>query len=297
MRKASLAILICAAYCIAGGESGSRGIVPEEVMRARPPAAQEAAAAKNATATPRYQSVSLGAAFRPGSAKQIGVTIWKLRKADAGDSGARILVQEDNQTVGWIPERVSSGSALRVGDRVRLSIESPEPGYLYVIDRERYASGERGAPYLIFPTTRTRDSDNTVTGGRLIDIPAQDDRPNFFTLETSRADQSGEELTVLLTPKPLEGLQIGPKALVLSADRVANWEKQWSGGTEMFELEGGAGKRWTDAEQRAGAENSRLLTQTDPPPQTIYRVASGPGEPLLVRVLLRYGKVPGSGVK
>jgi hypothetical protein len=245
---------------------------------------------------PRYQSVTPGAPSGPDSAKQLGVTIWKLRKAAAAEAGARILVQEYSQTVGWIPERVSSSSALGVGDRVRLTIESPDTGYLYVIDRERYASGERGAPYLIFPTTRTREGDNRVTGGRLIDIPAQDDRPNFFTLQSNRKDQSEEELTVLLTPKPIERLQIGSKALALPAEQVANWEKQWSSSTGIFELAGGAGKRWTDAEQRAGAEASRLLTQTDPPPQTIYRVAAGPGEPLLVRVRLRYqqGAKPGA---
>lgn len=279
---AAAAVAQYGAAC-AAAQTGSRGIVPEEVLRARP---QKGGGA--APAMPRYQVLTPNALPRPAAARQIGVTVWRLRKVAAAGEGVRILVQEDNQTTAWVPERVSSAGSLSAGDRVRLTIESPEAGYLYVIDRERYASGERGSPYLIFPTTRTRAGDNQVTGGRLIDIPAQDDRPNFFTLQTRRADQAEEELTVLLAPKPLEGLPIGPKALALSAAQAANWEKQWDGKFEVFELAGGAGKPWSEAEQRAGAEPSRLLTQTDPPPQTVYRVEAGPGEPLLVKVRLRY---------
>ena len=159
------------------------------------------------------------------------------------DSGARILVQEGSNTVEWVPERVGINTNLREGDRVRLTIESPDTGFLYVIDRERYASGERGMPYLIFPTSRTRGGDNRVSGGKLIDIPGQDDRPNFFTLRHSRADQSEEELTVILTPEPLKGLDIGPKALPLATELVTGWEKQWgTGSVQRFELSGGAGK-------------------------------------------------------
>ncbi len=46
----------------------------------------------------------------------------------------------------------------------------------------------------------------------------------------------------------------------------------------------GSGKAWTKAEQEAGAEGSRLLTQDDPGPQTIYRLSSGPDQPILVNL-------------
>jgi hypothetical protein len=262
-------------------QSDTRGIVPEEVLKARPGAA--------AAVSPRYQAVGT---MRPaGAARPVGVTIWRLRHAAAADSGARILVHDEANTVEWVPERVSSNSALKSGDRVRLSIESPEAGYLYVIDRERYANGDRGDPYLIFPTSRTHEGDNRVAGGRLIDIPAQDDRPNFFSLRPGRADQVEEELTVLLTKEPIGSIVIGPKALRLTNDQVARWEKEWgAGNVERFELTGGAGKTWTQAEQQAASNATRLLTQEDPPPQTVYRVAVKPGEPLMVKVRLRYSK-------
>lgn len=59
-----------------------------------------------------------------------------------------------------------------------------------------------------------------------MDIPAQSDRPNFFSLSRSRVDQSGEELTVLLTMAPIEGLEIGAKRLRLGEAQVAEWEQK-----------------------------------------------------------------------
>jgi hypothetical protein len=282
-------------YCvfIAAGtlfaQSETRGIVPEEVLQARPGA--------TAAVKPRYQPVGTR---RPAAmARQVGVTIWRLRSASAAEPGARILVQEEGNTVEWAPERVSSSSALKPGDRVRLSIESPEAGYLYVIDRERYATGERGDPYLIFPTSRTREGDNRVVAGRLVDIPGQEDRPNFFALRPSRGDQVEEELTVLLTTEPIGSITIGTKALKLTNDQVAKWEKEWGAGSvERFELTGGAGKVWTRAEQQAASGGTRLLTQEDPPPQTVYRVGVKSGEPLMVKVRLRYsGQTPAGAHK
>ena len=50
----------------------------------------------------------------------------------------------------------------------------------------------------------------------------------------------------------------------------------------------GAGRTWTKAEQLAAADRERVLTQEDPPPQTVYRVSAEPGQPFLVKVRLRY---------
>ena len=157
-----------------------------------------------------------------------------------------------------------------------------------MIDREQYADGTPGEPYLIFPTTRTRNGDNQVTAGRLIEIPGQEDRPNYFTLRQTRLNQIGEILTVLVTAQPLKGLSLGPQALLLAREQVAKWEKAWGAQVERFEMQGGTGRAWTQAEQKAGADSTRLLTQDDPGPQTIYRVAVKPGEPILVKVGLRY---------
>jgi hypothetical protein len=204
------------------------------------------------------------------------------------DTGARLLVQEGAESMEWTPERVSANATLTEGDRVRVSIESPQTGYLYVIDREQYANKQLGEPYLIFPTSRVRNGDNAVTAGRLIELPGQDDQPNFFTLRSTKAGESGELLTLLVTGKPIEGLAIGPKPLALTEEQVAAWQKQWGKPIEQLELVGGVGKTWTKAEQQAGADGTRLLTQEDPGPQTIYRVVTKAEEPVLVTVGLRY---------
>lgn len=267
----------------------TRGIVAEEFVKARPKAGS------NAAKVPEYKQVgatakrvSIAAIRSNSNTRALGITIWRLRPSIASDGGPRILVQEGAESVAWTPERVPSDTALRKGDRVRLSIESPRTGYLYVIDREQYANKSLGEPYLIFPTTRTNNGNNEVTAGRLVDIPAQEDRPNYFTLKQSRPDQAGEMLTVIVTEKPLEGITIGAQALALTKDQVAQWEQNASTAVQRFEMTGGAGKTWTKAEQEASLDGTRLLTQDDPGPQTIYNVAVKGDQPILVKVGLKY---------
>lgn len=273
-------------------EGGARQIVPEEFVKARP-AKSTATTAKGPSyrpVTPQPAAARKNLGAKPSDMTQLGLTIWRLRPSKAADTGARIIVQESDETAEWTPERVEANSPLRVGERIRISIEAPSTGYLYVIDREQYADGTFSEPYLIFPTTRTRGGDNRVTAGRVIEIPGQEDRPNYFRLRQSRPNQTAEMMTVLVTTQPLEGLTFGAQPLVLAKEQVAKWEKEWSAPAERFELVGGAGRTWTKAEQAAGADGTRLLTQEDPGPQTIYRVAVKPGEPVLVKVALRYSR-------
>ncbi len=275
-------------------DQAMRDITPEEFVKSRPARSTASSAParrvryKPAAARP---AASTGA-NKPGSsnASQLGLTIWRLRPSSMAEGGARIIVHQEGETEEWTPERIESNTPLRMGERIRFSFESPQTGYLYVIDREQYAGGSMGDPHLIFPTTRTREGDNRVEPGKIIEIPAQNDRPNFFTLRRSRLDQTGELLTVIVKPQPIEGITIGDKPLALSSQQVAQWENQWGALTEKFEMAGGSGKTWTKAEQEAGANGTRQLTQDDPGPQTIYRVAVKPGAPLLVKIGLRYSR-------
>jgi hypothetical protein len=170
-------------------------------------------------------------------------------------------------------------------------VEAASAGYLYVVDRELYADGTLGEPYLIFPTTRTNGGNNEVKPGRLIEIPTQDDRPPFFTLRPSRPDQVSEVITVLVSPTPLEGLQIGDKAQKLSSEQLAMWEKSWGGTIGRLELQNGAGKTWTKQEKDAGADATRSLSQEEPAPQTLYyNPAAKSGQAVMVSVSLQYRK-------
>ena len=222
----------------------------------------------------------------------VGVTVWRLRRSNPADSGERIIVHEGEDDVEWLPERISSATKLVQGDRLRISVEAARTGYLYVIDREQYADGSLGEPYLIFPTTRTLNGDNSVRMGKLLEIPAQDDAPPYFKVRRSRPDHVGEVLSVFVTPRPLEELEITDKALKLTEAQVAVWEKQWSTLVGSIELENGAGKPWTREEKQAAAGNgAAVLNAHAPSPQVVYyRPQAKVSEPIMVKVQLHYGQ-------
>jgi hypothetical protein len=227
----------------------------------------------------------------------IGITLWRLRPSRNADTGERIITHDGPEAIEWLPERVASNGRLAEGDRIRMSIEAARTGYLYVVDQEQYADGSKGEPYLIFPTSRTRGGDNSVKAGRVIEIPAQDDSPPYFTLKRSRADHVGENVIVLVTPTPIESLTITDKAQKLSAETLAQWEKSWGTQTGRLEMTNGAGKSWTKQEKEAGADGTRSLTEAEPAPQTVYyRPGTGSKDPVLIQVQLQYA-IPRPPVK
>jgi hypothetical protein len=217
----------------------------------------------------------------------VGVTLWRLRPANRADSGERLIVHDNNATSEWLPERISATTRLVQGDKLRISVETVRTGYLYVIDREQYADGTLGEPYLIFPTTRTSGGNNEVAVGRLLEIPAQDDSPPFFSMRKSRPDHVAEVLSVLVTPTPLEEVQITDKAQKLTDAQVASWEKAW--GTSVGRLEmSETGQTWTKEEKNA---TTRALTASAPAPQLLfYRPSVKPTEPMYVKLRLQYRK-------
>ncbi|HJP95590.1 MAG TPA: hypothetical protein VJ875_26820 [Pyrinomonadaceae bacterium] len=215
----------------------------------------------------------------------VGVTLWRLRPANRADSGARLIVHDDNAVTEWVPERISANTRLVQGDRLRISVEAVRAGYLYVIDREQYADGSLGEPYLIFPTTRTAGGDNKVAVGRLLEIPAQDDSPPYFTMKKSRPDHVAEVVSVLVTPEPLKAVQITDKAQKLVPDQVAQWEKEWGSSVGHLEMST-SGQTWTREEKNA---TTRALTASAPAPQLLfYRPSVKPTEPMFVKLRLQY---------
>ena len=221
----------------------------------------------------------------------IGVTLWRLRPSRKADAGERIITHDGPESMEWLPERVSSTGRLSEGDRIRMSIEAARTGYLYVVDREQYADGSQGEPYLIFPTTRTLGGDNSVKAGRIVEIPAQDDSPPYFTLNRTRADHVGENVIVLVTPTPIESLTITDKAQKLSADTLSQWEKSWGTQTGRLEMTNGEGRSWSKQEREAGADATRSMTEAEPAPQTLYyRPAVGSKDPVLIKVQLQYAR-------
>lgn len=217
----------------------------------------------------------------------VGVTIWRLRPANRTDSGERLIVHDDKSTTQWLPERISATTKLVQGDKLRIAVEAVRAGFLYVINREQYADGTLGDPYLIFPTTRTAGGDNEVAIGKLVEVPDQDDAPPFFTMRKSRPDHVAEVVSVLVTPKPLEGVQITDKALKLTEAQVAEWEKMWGSSVGRMDMTT-VGQAWTKDEKEA---RTRALTTNAPAPQLLfYRPGSKSTEPMFVKLKLSYRK-------
>jgi hypothetical protein len=238
-------------------------------------------------------SAKLGA--KPGAAggetvdgELIGVTIWRLRPAAAGDD--RKLVQKNGATSGqYALERVTADTRFKEGQLVRISVEAPREydNYLYVVDREVYKDNKEerlGEPSLIFPARSTPPGGNVISAGKSVYVPAQGDPIPYFTLQRSGENHVGEMLFILISPKPLPAPVGRPAALDMAT--VAQWERQCSGQTERRESRVGAGRQWTKEEQEAD-EGTRKLVQSDPLPQTIYRVRVKQGGCALVPIPLR----------
>lgn len=287
-------IIICAVgqISIAQQQDQTRGLHVKKIEESRP-ASTTPADPKQPRTYRSTTSTASSTEIRKASASEavIGVTLWRLRPPQSADNqGARILEQQGAKSAEWTAERIEADTRLKEGERVRVSIECPSTGYLYVIDREQYADGSLGDAFLIFPTARTRGGNNAVVAGRVIEFPGQEDNPPYFTLTRSRADHVGEVLILIVSPQPLADLPVGAEPVTIAAEKLANWEKDWGGRAEHFELEGGAGLPYTKAERSAGGDGSRMLTQGDPLPQTILRLDSRPGTAVLAKVLLRIAR-------
>jgi hypothetical protein len=281
-----LAAGVLVASALAGAQEDTRRLWDSAFLAKREPSKAKprpAKAPEYRVATPTPPAAAATAA--PG--EFLGVTVWRLRRSQASDSGeSRLLIQEKEnertESVEWTPQRVEADTPFAAGDRVRLSIESPRTGYLYVVDRELYADGTTSDPYLIFPTQRMRDGDNSVRAGKVIELPGR----SAFKLTPLRADYRGERLTILVTSEQLPGVSVPLDAERLDPALVTQWETQWAAAAERLELVGGAGQVYTGTEKNAAAQG-RLLTQADELPQTLYRVLSAPGSPVLVSVPLK----------
>src|SRR5262245_37458603 len=117
----------------------------EEAKKPRPSAqAQKTKTKPPAAAKPGTKPGAAGSETVDG--ELIGVTIWRLRPAAAGDD--RVLVQKNGAASGqYALERVTADTPFKEGQLVRISVEAPREydNYLYVVDREVYKDnkGER----------------------------------------------------------------------------------------------------------------------------------------------------------
>lgn len=254
-----------------------RSIVSEDFTNKRP-RPRKRNSTRKPSRTYRLASDPLATAASESSGKSVpvGVTIWKLQRTITGYSNIDQSMREDRAT------RVEADTQFQKGELLRLCIESPGFGYLYVVDRDWFMDGSSGATNLIFPE---RGENNRLVPGKVIEIPAENQPP--FKTEPS-SNQAGELLTIIITSAPL-ALPLSKKPLPISSQQLAEWEDRWSSLTERFEMNGGAGEARTREEQQAvSGGGTRQLTRDDPAPQTIYFLTPRRDDGLLFNLMLSY---------
>lgn len=246
-----------------------RSIVSDAFVKNRP-----RAKGKGPKPRPRVYRLASSPRTRPEGESdsdmwQMGVTIWKLH--------ANL-----NRQLERVSRRVEADTKFHEGDLLRISIESPTAGYLYIIDRDWFTDGSGGETNLIFPV---RGEDNRLKPGKLIDIPTENDA-SFKA--TPKANQTGEMLTIIVTLSPIQ-LPLSNDPVPITTTQLSDWTKRWGAITDRYELNDGAGLTRTFEEQQAAViGGTRQLTRDDPSPQTIYRLVPKNRDGVLLNLMLSY---------
>lgn len=269
-------------FVSAGPQETLRTIVSDDFTKARPKPRKPGRSSGHSGRKSRKHYTSSTPIVQPFGLNilQVGLTVWKVDRI----VGTTFTNAQRPGEWQWISKRVAADTKFQDGDRIRLSIESPRAGYLYVINRDRLTDGTDGATNLIFPV---RDEDNRLFAGKLIDIPAENEPP--FRVSPS-TNQAGELLTILVTSAPLP-LSLSDGPMPISPGQLIEWEQRWGGFAQRFEMKGGVGEvRTTPEEQAASRKRARQLTRDDPAPQTIYLVSPKNNDGLLFNLMLAYVK-------
>lgn len=238
----------------------------------------------------------------PQSSVDIGLTMWRLRPPAKDETGVLFTVDHNDTDARWLAERISTDTALKVGDKVRFGIESSIDGYLYLFNRETFADGTVGRAYRMFP--EKDDDDNLVGPGLLFDMPDQRDEYPYFNVKNkgSKSNYNGELLIVILSPRPLARIAVDQDGFVTDARALEAFED--ASVSDVFEMTERTDKVMTQVEaesacgpvtrgfERAkkkpgdGCSRAKKLTQADPGPQTLLRIYAPPGKPFVAYVRL-----------
>jgi hypothetical protein len=282
--KIAASLLAALTVAALAQEDGTRQLWNTEFLKKRPAADTSARPAPQPTYKPIPQAVKSTAPASPvGSGTMLGLTLWRLRDPKPSETRVFVLKSKDESRE-RTQERIDVAAPITQTDGYRFTFEMPANGYLYVIDRERYADGKMSDPYLIYPNAA---GDNVVVPGRLIEVPDRREIPNYFTI-AAKAGQTAEVLSFLVTPEPIPGLRFSHDPVSLDPALYASLEKKAATKAERYELEGGAGKTITESENKAGTDRQNKVTQSDPMPQTLYRINAKPGSPVMIEIPLEF---------
>ena len=136
----------------------------------------------------------------------------------------------------------------------------------------------------------------------LFDFPDRNDQWPYLKINPKKANYSGELLTVIISPKPLTGIQADKDGYVKNGTWLTDLE--FGSNVEIYsrtdtgdliyskaESEGSCGIKTRELRPEKSADSpcgsaSRLLTRDEPMPQSIYRVIGTAGQPAVAFVKL-----------
>lgn len=217
----------------------------------------------------------------------LGVTLWRdrpVRKSDPPFSRSIVYRPGSNAKVEVTPERILSSTLLSPGDRLQITVESARAGYLYVVNREVYRDGTKGAPTLIFPHVKIAGGQNRVGPGIITKIPEGSER---LDIDPASGDLVSEELTFFITPQPIQGMIASGESLELDPAEIAKWEKEWKSVQVAVDDNKGVGRTLTREEAAARNDASMKMPGRAALPQTLFRVTSKDGAHVLVSMELK----------
>ncbi|HEX5885010.1 MAG TPA: hypothetical protein VFY67_10775 [Pyrinomonadaceae bacterium] len=302
--------LVLLTLCAAGlGQDGTKSIKSEEYLTKRPASSNPDTRAQGlvtrgggnrsqpATRSHVYsvdKSFPGGPPPRDQEYVRIGVTIWRFSAGQCPipdcpvpAGGQKGLVD----TSGGV--RADDSSAFSTGERVRLALESlSHDGFVYIIDREKFADNTFGDPYLIFPTRNIYNGNNYARPGSQIHLP----RAQGCFCVKSRNPQKvlvADNLIVVVSPQPLlSSEEIGAREIPLPAKLAKYISRADKEPSHRGTLKDSVGLVQTPAELNAGTkglfDTQPALTQNDLPPQNFYQSLVPRGVPAVFSVYLRY---------
>ena len=276
-------LLLFSALCQA--QDAAREIWDSGFLQKRP-AGPRSSATKQAGAA-RYKTSDHSSDLSKAPQPALGVTVWCLRTPKSKDTDSRLFVYDSGGSGDtFIPERVDLSRPLHDGDRIRLGIEVPRSGYLYVVDRERNHDQSFGNPILLFPSLQFNHGDNRVEPGQLIELPPPGAAIRSLRLVRRDDRHIGEDLIFIVSSRPLTQIVPAEAEQALPAPLIAQWDHDWAKTSMRLDLQDAPSASWTLAEKEAGSGSSSRLTRADPLPAAIFTIPATQGDTFLIHVPL-----------
>ena len=262
--------------------------VPREIwdsgfVQKRPQAQKAPAPKAHAPATYRAADHASDSSKMPDAV--LGLTVWSLRTPKPKDTDSRLLVYDSGDA--FIPERVDLSRPLHDGERIRIGIEVPRTGYLYVVDRERYRDQTFGQPVLLFPSLGLNHGDNRVEPGQLVEIPPPGAAIKSLRLTKGDSHHIGEDLIFVVSPRALAQIVPREGEQALPASVLSEWEHNWATGSMRLDLQEASSTAWTLAEKEAGSGAQARLTRDDPSPAAIFTAMHAADGVILIHLPLQ----------